>query len=58
LFGNVATLEAVLAEVSRASSTLVWRVSELRERDASYSRALAECARMRARLLDPAGETT
>jgi hypothetical protein len=58
LWSNAATLDAVLSEVSRASSNLVWRVSELRERDATYSRALAECARMRARLLDPAGEPT
>jgi hypothetical protein len=55
LWTNHTTLQALLDEVSRTSSTLAWRVGELRERDASYARALAECARMRARLLDPSG---
>jgi hypothetical protein len=54
-WSNAPALQSILDDVSRASSTLAWRVGELRERDASYARALAECARMRARLLDPSG---
>jgi len=53
LFGNETRLRAILDDVSRASSTLSTRVGELRARDASYARALAECSRMRAHLLDP-----
>lgn len=54
LWTNRPALEPILPEISRVSSTLAATVGELRGREASLVQALAECARMRARLLDPA----
>ncbi len=51
---NDDSLEPILAEVSRVSSALASAVGELRARDAGLVRAITECARMRAELLDPA----
>ncbi|NVB79106.1 MAG: hypothetical protein HOV81_11965 [Kofleriaceae bacterium] len=51
---NRPALESLLPEISRVSSTLAATVGELRAREASLASAVAECARMRARLLDPA----
>ncbi len=46
-------LDSILPEVSRISSAVSAGVGELRHRDTSLGAAVAECARMRARLLDP-----
>lgn len=51
---NSGPLGAILPEVSRVSSALSSAVGELRRRDSSIGQAIAECARVRAHLLDPA----
>lgn len=45
-------LEPILPELSRVSSVLVAAVGELRTREAKLDRAIAECAEMRARMLE------
>jgi hypothetical protein len=54
LWTNRPALESLLPEIARVWSTLAVTVGELRTRDASLAGAIAECARVRARLLDPA----
>jgi hypothetical protein len=52
IVGATSILEPILPELARVSDVLVATVAELRAREANLDRAIAECAEMRARILE------
>ena len=55
-WSNGPVLDRLLEEVERLSATLSSLVGELKSRDQKLGATLVDCARMRARLLDPSAE--